>query len=353
MPAAVLIRRTAAAILGLLALGAVGLLPWWQQWVDVGGSTDVTRWNVWQASDLASSALILAGLALVFGTRRSPGASAAAWYAPAGVAWTSVLLLAVQVSRIGSGSASSGQVGATLTDLQGDSGVQPFRDAQAAGRPDLHVIGEGAVRADLGVGAFLGALVVVAVAVLLTAQAVRRPDPAAAAAAPVTRVDVAPVIGLVLLGVVSLFPWWRQPSGVWNVWQVSRAAAVAVALSMLALLLTGRIRAGSPRAFRLLPAVASWGAVLLLAVRWYLLERPSAAGGSQGIQYVRAVTPEYLKLVEDDRPVLAPGIGGLGYGAYLGGVLVLAVAVILTARARKPDTEPGRPVAESGGPAAG
>lgn len=176
MPAVPPRRRAAdltTAVVGIALLGGTSLLPWWQQWVELAGPTDVTRWSAWQASDLASAALVLAGLALALGAWLPRGAAARARYAPAAVAWSAVLLLAVQASRLGPPPAG-GEVAATLTDVQGIPGAQVLRAAQGSGRPDLHVVGEGAIRADLGVGAFLGALAVLAVAVILTGRA-RRP----------------------------------------------------------------------------------------------------------------------------------------------------------------------------------
>lgn len=127
MPAAVLIRRTAAAILGLLALGAVSLLPWWQQWVDVGGPVTRTSWNLWQASGIASAAILLAAVALL----------ADLWV-------------------------SSG-----LVDTSGP----------------MLVPMDGALHQGLGYPAYLGLAVALAVAVLLTVQVLHRP--AVAPAGPV------------------------------------------------------------------------------------------------------------------------------------------------------------------------
>lgn len=373
MPAAVLNRRTAAAILGLLALGAVTLLPWWQQWVDLGGPVTRTGWNLWQASGIASAAVLLAAVALLADLWVSAGTTALHRYVPPLMAWAAALLLAYQAVRLRPGpAAATPQVGLSVVDGATAASPEFVRQQLQATRPDLHVVTVGVFRGDLGPGSYLGAALLLVIAVLLTLHAVRRPAvvPAGArpGAAPGGRIrPPVAALGIVVLGALSLLPWWRQwgvdPNGNrlgvlgWSVWQTSRVASTAVVVSMVALLVAGRLRGAGP--WRLAPVATAWAAVLVLAA-WArpLLPPPGDGSAAAGIQFVQAQTPEYLRLVDTSGPMLVPMEGsfhqGLGYPAYLSLAVALAVAVLLTVQAlHRPAVEPAGPVAESAGPAAG
>lgn len=185
----VLVRnRTTVAVLGVAVLGAVSLLPWWRSWSfdPFGSPADVQGWNVWETSRTASTAVVLSALGLLAGLRAArSGARSIRRLAPVAVAWTAVLLLAVQVNRLG----PTGVGVLTLTDVQGVQGIATSTPEHLAladpGAPILTLLDEENLHRGIGYGGYLGAALLLGVAVLLTLLLRRlaepRPGPAESA----------------------------------------------------------------------------------------------------------------------------------------------------------------------------